>query len=410
MERFVAERLLKSTAKGNGASAPAMRFAYIGIIVAVVIMILTISVTRAFKAEITDKITAFTGHWTITNPRQTDLSGSMPIAFDSELQSLLERPYIDKVQRYAQHPAILGKDSCFNGILLKGIAQEYNTEFLQSCMVNGVLPNFTDSAASGEIVISQALSALMDIGSGDKISVFIIDRHVSVRRLTVAGIYNSGFESFDNTYCFTDLNTVQRINAWEPNQISGIEIYANNRATFSNYISTAMELDNLGNRNNSVYYISTQQETYSDIFAWLDVLNVNVIVILVLVIAIAGFTMTSGLLIIIFEKAHTIGLLKALGASDRTIRNLFMQMFGRLALKGIVVGNIIGISIALIQHWFHIVKLNPVTYYLDAVPAQIEPGWLLALDAGTVIIMLLIIMLPAWFTKKITPVSLLRTE
>lgn len=410
MERFIAERLLNTTEKGKGASAPAIRFAFIGIIAAVVIMILTISVTRAFKAEITTKITAFTGHWTITDPRQTNESHSMPIVFNSELQEILNRPYINTIQRYAQHPAILSKDSCFNGIFLKGIAQDYNTEFLQNSLVQGNIPNFTDSVPSGEILISQTLASILNTTIGDKLSVFFIDSHVSVRRLTVAGIYKSNFEQFDNTYCFTDLNTIQRVNTWTPDQISGIEIYANSQATFSNYINTAVELDNLGNSNGTVYYLATQQETYSDLFAWLDILNVNVLIILILVIAIAGFTMISGLLIIIFEKAHTIGLFKALGATDKDIRKLFMQMFGRIALKGIVIGNVIGISLALIQHWFRIVRLNPATYYLDAVPTQIELGWMLILNTGIAAVMFLIITLPAWFTKKITPTVLLKTD
>lgn len=410
MERFIVHRLMQSTRQNYGASAPALRFALIGIVVAVTVMILTISITRGFKSQITNKITNISGHWNITDPRHSDLYGQQAIEYSDSLIQILEKPFITHFQRYVQHSAIICNDSLFNGILLKGIAQDYNTEYLENCIVQGSMPSFTDSIHSGQIVISEHIANLLNISIDDKITVYFIDKHVSLRQLTVKGIYNSNFEQFDNTYCFTDLTTVQTVSGWNRNQISGIEIFVDNTAVYDRYLETAIQLDNLGNSNGSIYYLSTLQENFPDLFAWLDVLNVNVIVILLLVLAVAAFTMISGLLIIIFEKAHTVGVLKALGASNRDIRILFIQIFGRIALRGMIIGNAAGILLLSVQKWFNIIKLDPATYYLDSVPVQFEIWWIVLLNLIVAAVLLAIMLLPAGITRRIMPNTLLRTK
>lgn len=410
---FLARRIYSNNDSGRKVSRPAIRIATTGVAIGLAVMIVSVCIVFGFKHTIRDKVIGFGGHITVSNFTSLHGGEQRPICMsDSVLKSLKSINGVEKVQRYAFKQGILKTDSDFLGVLFKGIAAEYDTTFIHNNMVDGSIPAFSDKSGSNKIVISKVMADILKLKIGDKVYAYFIDNdNVRARRFTVSGIYQTNLTQYDKSVCFTDLYTTVRLNKWETDQAGGAEIIVKD---FNKVNETEELFIEKVNRNTDIYgetYSSeTIQHTNPQIFSWLDLLDLNVWIILALMLCVAGFTMISGLLIIILERTNMIGVLKALGAKNKTIRKTFLWFAVFIIGKGLIIGNIIGIGLVLLQKMTGIVTLDPTTYYVKTVPVEINIPLVIALNALTLIICVIVLIAPSYLISHIHPAKSMRYE
>ena len=330
---------------------------------------------------------------------------------DSVMQVLRSLPSVSHVQRYASKPGMIMTADNFQGMLLKGIAQEYDMTFLQNHLLEGEIPAFTDSIASNKVLVSRTIADRLSLKVGDNLYTYYLENNIRARRLTVSGIYQTNFSAYDDLFLITDLYTVVRLNNWEKDQVGGLEIEVSDYTLLEQVNDNIRGLfDEKSDRYGNMYYSRTVEEVYPQIFAWLDLLDVNVWVILILMVGVAGFTMISGLLIIILERTNMIGVLKALGADNTAVRKIFLSFSVLLIRKGMLWGNIVALSFCILQYYFKIVKLDPATYYVDSVPVELNIGVWLLLNICTLIVSVLMLVGPSYLVSRIHPAKSVRFE
>lgn len=412
MEKFLARRLYGRDEGVKGGSRPAIIIATAGIAVGLAVMILTLAITRGFKSQIRDKVMGFSQHITVTNYHVGMGTVEDPIPFaDSTRNALLAQSLVAHVQPYVNKPCIIRTDEAFHGFMLKGIDADYDRSFLNRYMIRGGFPVPQDSLGTNWIVLSRTIADMLGLDVGSRADVYFMQGQVRVRRLTVTGIYETGFIEYDRSFGIADMHLMQRLNEWELYEYSGLEIgLTDMRHIDAGYGQVRDVFNALEEETGEDYMVQTMYDTHSGLFAWLDVLDVNVWIILALMLGIAGFTMISGLLIIIFERTATIGTLKAMGASNSTVRSVFMRLASYIILKGMVIGNIAGLVICLAQQWFRIIPLDPVNYYLDSVPMQVGAGWLIILNVVMFLLSMLMMLIPSAVISRIVPSKSIRFE
>lgn len=412
MEKFLARRLYGRDEGVKGGSRPAIIIATAGIAVGLAVMILTMAVTRGFKSQIRDKVMGFSQHITVTNYHVGMGVVEDPVTCtDSIVNALLAQSLIERVQPYVNKPCIIRTDEAFHGFMLKGIGPDYDRTFLNRYMLRGGFPEPQDSLGNNWIVLSRTISDMLGLDIGSKADVYFMQSQVRIRRLTVTGIYETGFLEYDRMFGISELQMLQRLNEWEPYEYSGLEIGLTDVDRIDDGYGQVREVINaLEEQTKEDYLVQTLYDTHSGLFAWLDVLDLNVWIILALMLGIAGFTMISGLLIIIFERTATIGTLKSMGASNKTVRKIFLRLASYIILKGMAIGNVVGIIICLVQQWFHILPLDPANYYLDSVPMQIGIGWLIILNVVMFLLSMLMMLLPSAVISRIVPSKSIRFE
>lgn len=395
-------------------SRPAVTIAMIGIAVGLVVMMLSIAISLGFKQEIRNKIVGFGAHIQVANFSRTDVYEMRPIVGSDSIVQLLRQasPGVQHIQRFAIKPGMLKTDDDFQGIILKGIGQEYDTTFLANHLIEGVIPLFTDTASSGQVLISKQVADKMGVHVGDRINTYYIEQNVRARRFTVSGIFQTNFAEYDDRFFITDIYTASRLNNWkDADLVSGLEIRISPDASLEQCADEVgvfinSQTDGYGN----AYLAQSIDQLYPSIFAWLEVLNTNVVVILVLMLGVAGFTMISGLLILILERTNMIGLLKALGATDQIIRRTFLYFSSFLILKGLFWGNLVGIILCLVQKYAGIIRLDPQTYYVEVVPIQLDIPLLLLLNVLTLAVSVLMLVGPSLLISRIKPAKAIRFE
>ena len=412
MEKFLARRLYGRDEGVRGGSRPAIIIATTGIAVGLTVMILTLAITRGFKSQIRDKVMGFSQHITVTNSRVGLGAVEDPVTCnESAMKALLAQDLVDRVQPYINKPCIIRTDEAFHGFMLKGIGPEYDRTFLNRYMVRGGFPEPQDSVGSNWIVLSRTIADMLGLDVGSRADVYFMQSQVRIRRLTVTGIYETGFLEYDRMFGISELRLLQRLNDWEPYEYSGLEIGLTNVSKVEDgYFQVRDVMNNLEEQTGEDFLVRTMYDTHSGLFAWLEVLDLNVWIILALMLGIAGFTMISGLLIIIFERTATIGMLKSLGASNKTVRKIFLRLASYIILKGMIIGNAVGIVICLIQQWFHLFPLDPANYYLDSVPMQLGAGWLIILNVTMFLLSMLMMLLPSAVISRIVPSKSIRFE
>ena len=412
MEKFLARRLYGRDEGVKGGSRPAIIIATAGIAVGLAVMILTLAITRGFKTQIRDKVMGFSQHITVTNYYVGIGTVEDPVTFtDSTRSVLLSQSLVAHVQPYVNKPCIIRTDEAFHGFMLKGIDSVYDRSFLNRYMIEGGFPAPQDSLGTNWIVLSRTIADMLGLSVGSRADVYFMQGQVRVRRLTVTGIYETGFIEYDRSFGIADMQLMQRLNEWEPYEYSGLEIGLTDvRHIDAGYGQVRDVFNALEETTGEDYFVQTLYDTHSGLFAWLDVLDLNVWIILALMLGIAGFTMISGLLIIIFERTATIGTLKAMGASNSTVRRVFMRLASYIILKGMVIGNIAGLVICLVQQWFHLIPLDPVNYYLDSVPMQVGAGWLIILNVVMFLLSMLMMLIPSAVISRIVPSKSIRFE
>ncbi len=408
---FIAKRIYGSRTD-KSVSRPAISIATLGIAIGLMVMIVSVAVVLGFKGEIKNKLTGFGADLQIANMEYPHNYESLPVTVtDSILQQIQTYPLVAHAQRYATKPAILKTDEQFRGIGLKGVGPEYDLSFLKKYLVEGDIPVYSDTASSNKIVISRTIAREMMLKLNEKVYCYMMGDNVRARRFEIVGIYETHLAEFDANLVLTDLYTVRRLNEWETNQVTGVELrlkdYARLDEAYTHFMS---EFNTRQDEYGQTYCASTIEMLYPSLFAWLGLLDTNVWVILALMLAVAGFTMISGLLIIILERTNMIGILKALGAEDKTIRRVFLNFSAMLIGKGILWGNILGIGLCFLQHQFGLIHLDPETYYVDVVPIQMNWLLFLLLNIGTLVISVLVLVGPSYLVSQIHPAKAIRFE
>lgn len=409
---FVARRIYQSNEGGREVSKPAVRIAMVGIAIGLAVMIVSVAVVIGFKHQVRDKVVGLGSDITVTNFDSQQSYQTIPVmANDSVLRLLSAVKGVKHVQRYSTKPGMIMTDDNFLGMVLKGVSHEYDLSFLKAHLVEGEMPVFSDTVASNRVLVSRTIADKLHLKTGDKIYTYYIEDNVRARRLTIAGIYQTHFTAYDDLFLITDLYTVNRLNSWQPGQVSGVELavddYSMLEAVKEEVRSVLdMQIDAYG----GVYYTQTVEESNPQIFAWLDLLDMNVWVILILMTGVAGFTMISGLLIIILERTNMIGVLKALGADNLSIRRIFLSFSVFLIGRGMLWGNIVGLALCFVQSQFHLFKLDPATYYVDRVPVEFNIWIYLLLNLCTLLVSVLMLVGPSYLVTRIHPAQSIRFE
>ena len=410
---FIARRIYKKNEGGREVSKPAVRIAMLGIAIGLAIMIVSIAVVIGFKHQVRDKVVGIGSDIVISNFEAQNTYETSPIvANDSLFAQLQTLEGVRHLQRYSTKPGMIMTDTDFEGMVLKGISTEYDLSFIKRHLVEGEIPLFTDTVASQQVLISQSNALKLKLKVGDKIyTYFVDDDHIRARRLTIAGIYQTNFTTYDELFLISDLYTVNRLNNWKADQVSGVEIQVKDYDKLEDVRELVHEkVDVQTDKYGGIYFTQSIEDLHPEIFAWLGLLDMNVWVILILMIGVAGFTMISGLLIIILERTNMIGVLKALGANNWSIRNIFLNFSMFLIGRGMLIGNVIGLLLCFLQYQFHIIKLDPSTYYVSYVPIEMNWGIFILLNICTFIVSVLMLIGPSYLIAHIHPAKSIRFE
>ena len=410
---FIAKRIYSDNTNKRKVSRPAIRIATIGVAVGLAVMIISVSVVVGFKHSIRDKVVGFGSHIQVAEFTTLQGSGTQPIAItDSVMRILSKAPNMKHVQKFAIKQGILKTDTDFLGVMFKGISAEYDTTFIHQNMIDGSIPAFSNSKSSNRLLISKIMADKLQTKGGDRLfAYFIDDNGVRVRRFTIAGIYQTNLTQYDKAICFTDLYTACRLNAWDSCQVSGAEIAVNDYSKISlteDFLIRHLNrtLDCYGN----TFTSKTIREINPQIFSWLDLLDLNVWIILAIMTVVAVVTMISGLLIIILERTTMIGILKALGASNRTVRHTFLWFATFIVAKGLIIGDLVGIGLVILQKYTGLVKLDPATYYISTVPVELNIVYVLLLNLMTLLVSVVVLVGPSYLISHIHPAKSMRYE
>ena len=405
-EITIASRLYFSQEGAARNARPAVRVALAGMIIGVLVMIVTICVVVGFKQTITQQVAGFGAHIQVVSFDNNNTYDLQPIVVsDSLLEVLGSYPYVAQAAPFVTKPGMLKTDSAFHGIVLKGTGY---WDFFARNIVEGALPSKPQ-----EILVSRPTARRMNLHPGDAVNAYFVDEtDVRARRFRISGLYETGFGQFDDLFVLTPLETAVRLQGWDAHTYSGVEILLSdirrlNEVADQVYFATVNHFDEEGFHR---YYVQTLQEQNPAVFAWLDLLDMNVVVIIVLMLLVAGFNIVSGLIILILDSVTLIGTLKALGAGNRFVRRIFLAQAAILIGKGILWGNIIGLGLVAVQYFTHLIPLEAATYYVSYVPVTFAWGWIIALNMLTVGLSMLVLLLPSVIISHISPAKVMHFE
>lgn len=408
-ELFLAKRIIAAKQYKSSISSPIIKIAITAIALGIIIMLISIATGVGLQHKIKEKISGFNGHVQITNYEDNNSQITVsPVSTDQDFYPRFKNiEDIKSVQIFATKAGIIRTDSDFEGVIFKGVGSEFDWSFFNSYLTDGSILHFNDEV-SNLVLISKITADRLKLKVGDNFNLFFVkddpNNPPNVRKLTIAGIYNSGFKEFDENYVIGDIRHIQRLNKWENNEIGGFEVLIN-------------DFDELEDKGNEIYNsvpsilnAQTISEKYPAIFEWLQLFDTNIIVIIGIMILIAGINMITALLVLILERTQMIGILKALGSSNWSIRKVFLYNAAYLVAIGLFWGNLIGIGLLLIQKNSGIIQLNPESYYVSEVPVYIGIEYILILNFGTLILCLIMLLIPSYIVSKISPVKAIKFD
>ncbi len=410
---FIAKRLYSDPGERQKVSRPAISIATAGVAIGLAVMIVSVCVVLGFKHSIRDKVVGFGSHIQVADFMTLHQSEQYPVVMSDSMVGVLKAiPGVKHVQRFAVKEGILKTDNDFLGVVLKGVGHDFDSTFIHQNMVEGSIPHFSDSVASNSILVSKLMADKLRLKVGQRIYAYFIDYNgVRTRRFSVAGIYQTNLKKYDETMVYTDICTVVRLNGWEQDQASGAEITVKN---FDRLYATADRIVEKVNRTvdhyGETYSSATIRELNPQIFQWLGLMDMNVWIILALMLVVAGVTMISGLLIIILERTSMIGVLKALGARNKTIRHAFLWFAAFIIGRGLFWGNILALGLLALQYFTGIVKLDPQTYYVSTVPVELNWPYIVALNVATLLISVFMLVAPSYLVSHIHPAKSMKYE
>ena len=410
---FIAKRISSDQGDKRKVSRPAIHIAVAGVAIGLTVMIISVCVVLGFKHTIRDKVIGFGSHIQVADFMTLQQMNQYPVVMnDSMIQVIKKAPGVKHVQRFAMKEGILKTDEDFLGVGFKGVGPEWDSTFIHENMVEGSIPKFDDQASHNKILISKLMADKLRLKAGQRIFAYFIDHNgVRTRRFTISGIYQTNLKKYDEVMVYADLYTVVKLNGWEEDQASGAELTVNDfnqLQTTEDYI--VKNINRTVDQYGETYSSATIKELNPQIFQWLNLMDLNVWVILGLMLAVAGVTMISGLLIIILERTSMIGVMKALGARNKTIRHTFLWFAAFIIGKGLLYGNILAFAILLIQKYTGLVKLDAQTYYVSTVPVEFNWIYIIALNVATLLISVFILVAPSYLISHIHPAKSMRYE
>lgn len=412
-ELFIARRLLTEKKEKKGISQPIVTIAVIGISLGLAVMILAVAIASGFKKEISNKLIGFGSHIQIINYDTNISYETVPINKDQFFfEDIKKIKGVKQIQQFGMKAGIIKtKSEDIHGVVLKGVGSDFDWSFFERNMVAGKTFRVTDTSKTDQIIISEHIANLLKLKPGDKIAAYFIQDPPRMRVFSISGIYNTSLAEFDEKFILVDLGHIQRLNNWGGNQISGYEVIIDEFSQID-YITREIR-DIVGfqfDPNGAKLKVQSIKEKYPQMFDWLNLTDMNVWIILILMTAVAGFNMVSGLLILILERTNMIGILKAMGTKNWSIRKIFLYQSAFLISKGLLWGNIIGVAICFIQLKFQLFSLDPSSYYLEAVPINLELWHILGLNLGTLAITVLMLVVPSYIISKLSPEKTIRFE
>ncbi|MFT7072297.1 ABC transporter permease [Patiriisocius sp. Uisw_017] len=409
-EFFIARRVVASKEYKSSISAPIIKIAIVAIALGMIMMLIAIATGVGLQKKVREKVSAFNGDIIITN-FDTNFSDDSQIPISTEQDFYPDFKLSENVihiQKTATKTAVIRTETDFEGVIVKGVGSDYNWQYFEDFLVEGKLPDYQTKAMSNEILLSEYFANRLQLALGDKVLAYFFEEQSQkaprTRAFTISGIYNSGFQQFDAQFIIADLRHIQRLNKWEPSEIGAFELFVD-------------DFDNIDAINNTIYNnvgstLDTQtiRGKFYSIFEWLDLFDFNIGLIIVMMIVVAGFNMITALLVLILERTKMIGVLKALGSNDWSVRKIFIYNAMYLVGVGLFWGNLIGIGLLILQQQFNLFPLNPDTYYVDQAPVYLHWSYVLALNAGTFVLCFIILLIPSYIISKISPVRAIRFE
>lgn len=408
-EYFIAKRIIGSKSYKSSVSAPIIKIGIAAIAIGIIVMLIAIATGTGLQQKIRDKAVAFNGHVTISN-FDSNLSeeSQVPISINQEFYpEFKDIEGIKHIQAVATKFGIIRTETDFEGVVMKGVGTDYSWNYFEEFLIDGKLPAYSDTMNS-DVLISQYLAKRLGFKVGDSFQMFFMKEDTNqspfIRKFDVVGIYNSGFQELDETYFIGDIKHVQRLKRWKSDEIGNFEVFIN-------------EYDDLAGIGAEIYKstpstlnTTTVAEKYASIFEWISIFDNNTNGIIAIMIFVAGINMITALLVLILERTQMIGLLKALGTNNWSIRKLFLYNASYLILLGIFWGNLIGLGLLFAQQQFGLFPLNPEIYYVTQAPVYISAGYVLMLNVGTFVLCMLMLLVPSYVISKISPVKAMRFE
>ena len=393
-ELFIAKRIYADKAEdGERFSRPAIRIAMLGVAIGVAVMLISLAVVLGFKHEVSSKVIGFGSHIQVLSLTQNQNYEMLPVLTNDTLVRKVKKVHgIDHIQRFATKLGILKTDENFRGLTFKGVGEDYDLSFFRSCLVDGEIPKFSSLKASNEILLSQKVAADLGVKTGDKIfAYFMGEESMRARRFKIAGVFATNMNDYDKNFVITDIYTVRKLNGWDEEMSSGLEVTVKDFDQLEMLVSK-LQFIHLGvDRNGVTYGVFSIKDIAAHTFAWLAVLDMNVVMILILMILVSAFTVVSGLLIIMLERIGMIGTLKVLGATNVAVRKIFIHFSIMLVGKGLLWGNAVGLLICWLQQQFRLISLDASVYYIDSVPIRFDWLLILGINVATFLISTLVI-------------------
>lgn len=423
---FVARRFFSNVgSEQRRASHLTTTIATTGVAIGLIVMLLSVGIILGFKQEITKKVEGFGSHIEILDVSSLAAPDAYPVHADAQLINSLKRiPEVRGVAPIAQKMGILKTKNDYMGITLKGIPADYDTTFLANSLVEGRLPKRSaaegavatpedgvTSSASNEILLSRRQADELNLKVGDRVFAYFFEETIKMRRFKVCGIYQSNMAIFDKTFVITDLNTVRKLNHWEGDEATVIEVRLKGMDAIDQTLPQVERLcSQLNDEVSHARKAFSIVDHYASIFSWLQLLDFNMMVILVLMLCVSGFTMVSGLFILILERTQTIGVLKAMGATNTKIRNVFLYFAGFIIVRGLLIGDVVSIGLLLIQQKYGLIRLDPANYYVETVPVEINLWAIGLVNVGTLVLTTLALVLPSYMVSRIQPSKAIKFE
>ena len=408
-EFFLAKRIIGNKSYKSSVSAPIIKIGIVAIAISIIVMIIAIATGIGLEHKIRDKAVAFNGHITISNFDSNASEGAqVPIsknqAFYPEFKSV---EGVSHVQAVANKFGIIRTQTDFEGLFLKGVGTDYDWQYFKEFLVEGRLPKYSKNY-SNEVLISKYLADRLGFVVGDSFQMYFMKPYPSqppsIMKYSVVGIFNSGFEELDKTYLIGDINHVQRLNRWKKDQIGNFEVF----------IANYNDLDRLGDevyaQTPSTLDAMTVKQKYATIFEWIPIFTTNIYGIIGIMIFVGAINMITALLVLILERTQMIGILKALGSSNWSIRKVFLYNASYLIACGLFWGNLIGIGILLLQKHFEFLKLDPSVYYVTVAPVYLDCTYVVSLNVMTFILCVLMLLIPSFLISKIVPIKAIEFE
>lgn len=390
-------------------STSVVKIAIASVALSVAVMIVSMAVIIGFKNEIMDKVVGFGSCVNIVNRECSETLETLPISSKQDyFPSIESEDGISHIQRYAVKPAIFKSGSEIMGVVLKGVGEEYDWTFFRKNLVEGEIPQFSDTLRNKQILVSKNMADMLNLKVGDNLIAYFVQNPPRMRKYVVSGIYSTGLEEYDKVFAMLDISDIQKLNVWQPDQITGFEVMINDFGRLDEMTELVREYAGYQiSSDGSMMRVASVKENNRQLFDWITLSEMNVWVILGIMFFVAFVNMSTALLIIIFEKASMIGLMKAIGSTNWLIRKVFILQSLYILSKGILIGNIVALVIVLTEHYFKFLPLDASSYYVDHVPCDFQIGYFVAIDLATILIMSIMLVIPSFAISKMQPAKVM---